>query len=92
MSKTRQKITYECDCGIDYGSCGRTNVMYYTYYGVSDTFKIGVKYHIDEADSKIRPITYGTDKDLCVLMDLLNNENESTWTPEEIDEFDNQII
>jgi len=89
MSKDRKKIIYKCDCGIDYGSCGRTNIMYYTYYGVSDTFKLGVKYHIDEIDSKITHITGGTDNDLDVLTSILSDAHgNSNWSLNEIEEFD----
>ncbi len=72
MGFNRYKITYECDCGIDWGSCGRRNFFLYGYLRSCD---IGTIMHVQHADDEDPIIeTYGSFTDNALKWDDKDHE------------------
>jgi hypothetical protein len=94
MSSIRTKITYECACGCDFGSCGRQNYFLLAYHNGSDT---AVLYHKDHADKPLYPsdgvleiVANFDENKLAALAQLLTQKREDSesWTREDHAETD----
>jgi hypothetical protein len=85
MSHSLQKITYECDCGKNYGSCGEQGVFYMDYNAAID---LGTVYHKPHPDEKMLLLGSFTDIQLSALIKILStNDGRGSWTPKEIEEI-----
>jgi hypothetical protein len=85
MSHSLQKITYECDCGKNYGSCGEQGVFYMDYNASCDT---GQLFHKPHPDDKIICLGEYTDNQLSALSKILStNAGRGDWSPEEVAEI-----
>jgi hypothetical protein len=84
MSSTRTKITYKCECGIDYGSCGRRLVLLMDYHNGSDSFILVHKQHADEEKPKAEYVIGGGDEEIEALSKILN------WNDPDLEGWDDE--
>lgn len=88
MSTNRYKVTYECDCGQDYGSCGRRNAFLLSYHNGSDTAALYHRQHVDDPtspyDGILELVAHFTDNKLAALGKILSCPlGEEHWTSED---------
>lgn len=74
MGKNVYQHEYRCECGIDYGSCGRTNVFVIEWYRGSDTFIMYHKQHVDDPKSKFERIFGGEDNGASEMIKAINSD------------------
>ena len=80
MSKTRQVIRYDCDCGEEYGSCDKVSAILYEYNCSCDIASIVHRVHIGSDDESYQYIGTFTDKGLETLRKILSTNDTDTWT------------
>lgn len=88
MGSTYRKVTYKCDCGKDYGSCGEEGVFFLEYNRSCDIGTIFWKPHPgekmqhlaaltdDQTNALIKLLTT-SDSDLEPAMEFLNEIKEA---------------
>jgi len=80
MGSTRYKVTYECHCGCDYGSCERRSVFLFDYNRSCDIGSLFHKRHADEPGSKMEFLGSFGDAALSALIKILTeNEPSESW-------------
>jgi len=84
MGMNYYKVTYECDCGCDYGSCERRNFFLLEMSRSVDVYTLYHKHHADEPDTKLEEIWCGGDAGMEALAKIINCED----LPEEYDKSD----
>ena len=88
MNNNRYKVTYTCECGQDYGSCGRRSFFIFDYNCSCDVGTLYYKSHADDNSSKMECLGYFSDEAIDALVKVLTiNKNE-----EKIDESDLEEI
>lgn len=88
MGSTRYKVTYECDCGCDYGSCERRNIFLFEYNRSCDIGTLSHKHHADEPDSKMEYLGAFGDNALSALVKILTEEPPSElWDDKDFEDF-----
>lgn len=79
MSRTIRKKEVTCDCGCDYGACGKTNVWVIEYDATVDTVSLYYKHH-KESGNVFERLFCVEDATFEALMTLLNCD---------VDDFEN---
>jgi len=88
MASIYYKKTVECECGVNYGDCGNSNIYILKYINSVDIGKIYVKHHADDIDSKLKIIGTFCDKDLNALKEILSYPDKTEkLTIEELNEL-----
>lgn len=87
MSKNRFKVEYECDCGIDYGSCGRKSVYLFEYNCSIDIGSLVHIHHINEKDCYVESLGSLTDNQQNALIKVLTTNEVGKWTDDEVLKF-----
>jgi hypothetical protein len=84
MGCNHYKVPYECDCGCDYGSCGRRSYYLMRYHRGSDTATIYHNAHADDPkypdDGKLEVVALLTDNGLDALRNLLDGKHTEHWS------------
>lgn len=89
MGVNRYKVTYECDCGENYGSCEKRSFFLFEYNRSCDIGTLYHKRHADDEDSKIERLGSFTDTMLAALGNVLSGEdNGEDWTQSDIKEIE----
>jgi len=90
MSRNRFRVEYKCDCGCDYGSCGRNNVLLYEYNCSCDIGRIVMVNHIGSDSESVINFGYLSDNDLDAIKTLVASEIKHTPFTEEQNEIFNR--
>lgn len=88
MGITNHKKTIKCECGCDYGSCGRHNVFIMKYNRSVDIGTILIKRHVEELDSKFECLGSFTDNDLRALLDVISGKTLEILNDDEKKDID----
>ena len=90
MSNWYKKVEYTCQCGQDYGSCGKIGKFFLKYIGVSDVYVLLSQSH---PDSKVQELGYFDDNSLNALAKLLNTDSDNLdgCSSEEVEEINKTI-
>jgi hypothetical protein len=84
MSIHRKKISYECDCGIDSGDCGRINVFILETCTTSDSYKL---YHKIHNDTIVEVISFGDEANIALKKLFSTNIKSETIQLSELEEI-----
>lgn len=76
MSKETFKTAYKCDCGIDYGSCGRDNEFVFQYNSTVDVGRLTHIVHKGDESEIIIDVGAFTDNALAALIKVLTKQNK----------------
>lgn len=88
MGSTRYKITYKCEEGCDYGSCGRRCVFLFEYNRSCDIGTLCHKHHADDVNSKMEYLGAFGDNAISALIKILKENNPSEiWDEKDKDDF-----
>lgn len=90
MGISRYKVTYECECGCDYGSCERRSFYLLEQNRSSDTASLFHKHHADEKDSKLEFLLTMTDNSMEALITILTSQDKEPWDDSDIKESYNR--
>jgi hypothetical protein len=72
MSKTIYHVTYDCDCGIDYGSCDKKEEYALVYNGSCDLATLMRKSGHRDSDGKWKYVETLTDNQIAALSRILS--------------------
>jgi len=75
MGYNRYKVTFECDSGCDYGSCGKRNLFIFEYNRSCDIGNLFFKHHADDSESKMELLATLTDNAITALINVLTRED-----------------
>ncbi len=90
MGTTRYKVTYECECGENYGWCDKHGVFLFEYNRSCDIGLLMHKPHMEDKNSKIEHLGYLNDNAIDALVKILTqSESIEKWTDSEFEEFKN---
>lgn len=82
MSRNRYKVTYTCECGQDYGSCG-------LFFDYNCTCDVGTLYHKSHAEDN-NCLGYFSDEAIDALVKVLTiNKNEEKLDESDLEEIKN---
>ena len=88
MSQTRLKLEYECECGMDWGSCSRKNVFLEVVDNSTDHNFLMHIHHLGEKDEHVTNLGSWTDEQYALLSRfLIGNYQNLTWTEREKELF-----
>lgn len=87
MSKNRYKVEYTCDCGVDYGSCGRKSVYLFEYNCSIDLGTLVHHSHCEDPKSKPEYMGVLSDNQIAALIEVLTGGKEGPWTKEDHDKL-----
>lgn len=88
MGMNSYKITYECDCGCDYGSCERRNFFLLEMSRSTDTYTLYHKNHADDPNSKLEEVLWLGDNGMAALGKLIDCSD----SPEKYDDSDREEL
>lgn len=84
MSHNREKVTYQCDCERDHGTCGEEGVLLLDGNNAIDITSIYWKAHPGEPMIKIGTFT---DRQLFHLSKLLGSNENEKWSDRDHEEI-----
>lgn len=88
MGSTRYKVTYKCDCGCDYGSCGKRSIFLLDYNRSCDIGTLAHKHHADDSNSKMEYLGSFGDSALSALIKILSeSEPSESWNEKDRENF-----
>ena len=87
MGTTRFKVTYQCECGEDWGSCGKRSFFLFSYNRSCDIGALYHKHHADNQGSKLDYLGHFDDTALDALRKILSmSDPDEQWdTSDEIE-------
>lgn len=88
MGCTRYKVTFECDCGENYGSCEKRSFFILNYNRSVDIGTLYLKHHADDKESKMQNLGSFTDKGLNALIKVLTQSDpDEELTEQDLEEI-----
>jgi hypothetical protein len=82
MGLTNYKVTYECDCGENWGDCDKRSFFILQYNRTVDIGTLFHKHHADDENSKMQDLGAFTDKGLAALVKVLTQSDPDEETNE----------
>jgi len=90
MGTTRYKVTYNCQCGEDYGSCDKRSFFLFAYNRSCDVGTLYHKLHADLPQSKLEKLGAFGDEAISALVTVLTQQDPSEkWDDNDILEVKN---
>lgn len=83
MGLNISKVTYECDCGYNWGSCEERSFFLLVTHRGSDHHSIFHKHHADQPNAGLERMGSMSDEGLAALIKLLTQESTEEITKED---------
>ena len=77
MGETNYKITYECDCGCDYGGCGKESAFLLKHNRSCDLYTLVHKEHINTESPTVTLLGTFTDEMVNSIVEILTQPHST---------------